>query len=79
MDRRGLLLHYHNGTNLTPLTLSLWLRFPQDTLYGFRMRSNSLSLAQEEELAAFWSGRAFPIAVPSWLCSAGTPDTSATA
>ena len=28
VDRRGLLLHYHNGTNLTPLTLSLWLGLP---------------------------------------------------
>lgn len=60
VDRRGLLLHYHNGTNLTPLTLSLWVRFPQDTLYGFRMRSNSLSLAQEEELGCFLERTGLP-------------------
>lgn len=49
-DRRGLIFHYENGGNQSPLTARVTVVFSQDGLYGYRMHANSFSLQQEEEL-----------------------------
>ena len=49
-DRRGLIFHCANGSNLTPMIARITAVFSQETLMGYRMHSNCMSIQQEEEL-----------------------------